>query len=136
MANNSLSTWFGNGLDDATRRRARLGVQLLETRDAPAIFTVSTDGLTFTGPNFEGGLTLSKAIQLANATPGIDTIAFNLPPIINPSNGSPVYARRTILVPTTGLPAITDPVIIDGTPHDNLGINNGKNNYGIASGSS
>src|SRR5262249_54305242 len=118
MANKSLARWFGNILLAQESKRTLLGVELLERRDAPPVFTVTTDGLTTTGPIFETGrtMTLSKCIQLANANPGIDTIQFDLPPIIDPRNGNPVFARRTIVVPPGGLPAITDPVILDGTP--------------------
>jgi parallel beta-helix repeat protein len=134
MAKSLLSKWFGKGIDAEKKNRARIGVEVLEGRDCPSLITVTTDGLTFTGPVFESpaGMTLSKAIELANKTPGIDTINFALPPILNPSNGQPVWARRTIVVPAGGLPAITDPVIIDGTPLDFTNtLTNGKNNYGI-----
>jgi CSLREA domain-containing protein len=50
-----------------------------------------------------GNCTLRAAIQQANATSGTDTINFQIP-------GSGV---RTI-APVTGLPAVTDPVVIDG----------------------
>lgn len=133
MAHKPLDSWFGNGLKARPASRTRLGVEVLEQRETPALFTVTTDGVTSTstGPLFEGGLTLQKAIQLSNSTPGLDTINFSLPPIVHPTSGNPMFARRTIIVPPGGLPAITDPVIIDGTPTDNLGITNGKNNYGI-----
>src|SRR5262249_38639020 len=47
---------------------------------------------------------------------------------------SPVYSRRTILVPAGGLPAITDPVIIDGTPAAGDSPRNNSRNYGIGNG--
>src|SRR5262249_18431213 len=62
------------------------------------------------------------------------TINFNLPPIINPSNGTREYSRRTILVPAGGLPAITDPVIIDGTPNFGDAARHSKRNFGIGNG--
>src|SRR5437773_6104466 len=52
--------------------------------------------------NDGGAGSLRQAIISANANPGVDTIKFNLPP-----------AASTIS-PGSGLPAITDPVIIDG----------------------
>src|SRR6266404_9578141 len=45
---------------------------------------------------------LRQAIINANANPGVDTIKFNLPP------------GASTISPGSGLPAITDPVIIDG----------------------
>ena len=49
----------------------------------------------------DGQCTLRAAIQVANTKPGPDTIAFNLP-----------MSRR--ITPETALPAITQPVTIDG----------------------
>ncbi|HYP20757.1 MAG TPA: hypothetical protein VEY08_11840, partial [Chloroflexia bacterium] len=54
--------------------------------------------------NDSGAGSLREAINMANAGPGKDSIIFNIP-------GSGV---RTIS-PSSGLPAITDPVEIDGT---------------------
>jgi hypothetical protein len=51
-----------------------------------------------------GTCTLRAAIQQANATAGADTIIFDIP------GGGPY-----IIQPATALPAITDPVVIDGT---------------------
>lgn len=48
--------------------------------------------------------TLQEAIDLANATPGKDTIDFQVPPV-----GTPISIQ-----PTNPLPTITDPVLIDG----------------------
>jgi titin len=45
-----------------------------------------------------------QAITNANASPGLDTITFNL-------SGTPPFT----IAPTTALPAITDPVVIDAT---------------------
>jgi hypothetical protein len=63
---------------------------------AAATFTVSNT-------HTSGDGSLAKAISDANVNPGPDTIAFNIP-------GTGVH---TLL--GTGLPAITDPVLIDGT---------------------
>lgn len=54
----------------------------------------------------QGDCTLRAAIQTANRTPGKDTIAFDL---------DPVLAR---IKPSTPLPAIVDPVLIDGWTAD------------------
>ena len=51
-----------------------------------------------------GDCTLREAINAANASPGTDTITFNIP-------GAGPHAITLL----TELPAITDPVIIDGT---------------------
>jgi hypothetical protein len=61
-----------------------------------ATFTVTTSGDSGAG-------SLRQAMLDANASPGADTIAFNIP-------GSGVHT----LIPETILPAITDPVILDG----------------------
>jgi hypothetical protein len=50
-----------------------------------------------------GNCTLRAAIMQANATPGTDTISFNIP-------GSGVQT----ISPPSALPAITDPLVIDG----------------------
>src|SRR5262245_6834328 len=52
-----------------------------------------------------GAGSLRQAMTNANAHAGTDTIEFNIP-------GSGVH---TIDVPTTQLPSITSPVVIDGT---------------------
>jgi len=52
--------------------------------------------------NDGGAGSLRQAIINANANPGVDTIKFNLPP------------GASTISPGSGLPAITDPVIIDG----------------------
>src|SRR5207253_10382645 len=51
-----------------------------------------------------GNGSLRQAILDANATNGLDTIRFQIP-----------GAGTHTIAPTTPLPAITDPVIIDGT---------------------
>ena len=76
-------------------------------------------------------MTLAQAITLSNKTPGLNTINFSLPPITH--SGTVEFDRRTIIIPPAGLPAITNPVIIDGTPNGNTAAANGTNNYGIAS---
>lgn len=62
---------------EAPRRRARLGLELLEERWTPAVFNVNTlaDGFNV-GP---GLLSLRQAIQMANATPGGNTINLTVP---------------------------------------------------------
>ncbi len=81
----------------------RLALVSLEDRQTPAVFVVSTildsgvDAAPTTG-------SLRAAILNANATPGADTIQFNI-------NGGGVQPL-TILVP---LPSLSDTVTIDGT---------------------
>ena len=63
------------------------------------------DTFTVTNTDNTGAGSLRQAITDANATPGLDTIAFDIP-------GAGVH---TIEVPVTPLPHITSPVILDGT---------------------
>jgi CSLREA domain-containing protein len=72
-----------------------------DTSEFSAVFTACS--LVVTNTNDSGPGSLRQAIQCANASPGLDTITFNIP-------GSGVQ----IISPTSPLPAITDPVIIDG----------------------
>ena len=58
---------------------------------------------TVTNTNDSGAGSLRQAILDANANPGLDTIAFDIP-------GSGVHT----ITPASTLPAITDPVVIDG----------------------
>ncbi|HXG10778.1 MAG TPA: Calx-beta domain-containing protein, partial [Gemmataceae bacterium] len=78
------------------RRKARPHLETLEDRLAPAIFLV-------TNTNDLGDGSLRQAILDANGTSGADRIEFNI------SGPGP----HTIS-PATPLPAITDPVVIDG----------------------
>jgi uncharacterized repeat protein (TIGR01451 family)/CSLREA domain-containing protein len=87
-------------------------VILREGATSPAIvqpessttFTVNTtdDSSNLCDPN--GTCTLRGAITAANANPGADTIAFNIP-------GSGIHTITVL----SGLPAITDAVTIDGS---------------------
>src|SRR5436309_775386 len=82
------------------QRKSPPVLERLEERCLLAVFTV-------TNTNDDGPGSLRQAILDANANPGLDTINFNI--------GSGV---QTINVGSTigvGLPAITDPVVIDGT---------------------
>jgi titin len=85
----------------AARRRPRPPVrpqlEELERRLAPATFTVSNT-------NDAGAGSLRLAILDSNATPGLDTIAFNVP-----------GAGGHTITPLSPLPFVTDPVILDGT---------------------
>ncbi len=72
-------------------------LEALEGRQMPSIFMVTTTADA--GPG-----SLRQAILDANAQPGLDTIAFGI-------GGSGVPVIR----PNTALPAVTDPVVIDGT---------------------
>ena len=81
---------------DSRSTRARLSVESLEDRLAPATFTV-------VNTNDSGLGSLRQAIVRANATPGSDTINFNI-------SGSGV---QTIFL-TSALPAVTDTLAIAG----------------------
>jgi CSLREA domain-containing protein len=59
-----------------------------------------------------GNCTLRAAIQQANATSGTDTIAFQIP-------GAGLHT----IAPSTALPTITDPVIIDGYTQPGSSVN-------------
>jgi hypothetical protein len=77
-------------------RRPTLLVERLETRAVPATFVVLT-------PDDAGPGSLRQAILDANAAPGADAIAFDIP-------GAGVHT----IAPLTNLPDVTDPVVIDG----------------------
>src|SRR5262245_51725801 len=79
------------------RATVRPRVELLEGRLAPATFLV-----TNTRDGDPGSL--REAIHMANATPGADTIKFNIPI----DRGPPVIVLRS------ALPTVTGPVTIDG----------------------
>ena len=78
-------------------RTVRPRVQVLEGRVLPSIFTV-------TNTDDSGPGSLRQAILDANAEPGTDTIAFDIP-------GGGVQTIQ----PASALPTITSPVVIDGT---------------------
>ena len=80
-----------------SRRRAPLAVEALEDRLVPSTFWV-TNTLD-SGPG-----SLRQAILGANAHPGRDAINFAIP-------GAGVHT----IAPRSALPAITDPVVINGT---------------------
>ena len=67
-------------------------------------FNAIRQSFVVTNTNDHGSGSLPQAIMDANATPGADTITFNIP-------GSGVQT----ITPRTALPIITDPVTIDGT---------------------
>ncbi len=83
--------------DSKGRRRVRPSVEALESRRLLASFVVTNTADTGDG-------SLRQAILDADANPGLDTISFDIP-------GGGV---RTI-APTTPLPDVTDPAVIDGT---------------------
>ncbi|HEY1599440.1 MAG TPA: right-handed parallel beta-helix repeat-containing protein, partial [Pirellulales bacterium] len=74
----------------------RLGLEPLEERRLLTVFSVTSTADSGTG-------TLRDAIVQANSNPGPDTISFNIP-------GSGVHT----ITPLTQLPAITDPLTING----------------------
>src|SRR5271157_5831525 len=82
------------------KRPLNLSFEFVEDCELLATFTV-TSAVDPSGPS--GTLTLRQAIDASNATPGPDTIDFNTP-------GPGVHT----IAPTSALPAIPDPVIIDG----------------------
>ncbi|MCE9564846.1 MAG: right-handed parallel beta-helix repeat-containing protein [Planctomycetes bacterium] len=90
----------------------RLNAETLESRDTPAIFTVTntTDGAAGS---------LRDAITRANASPGADTIAFAIPTsdmhfVDANGNGKFNAGDYWSIAPTSALPAITQTVILDG----------------------
>lgn len=76
--------------------RARLAVEHLESRHVLSTFTVLNTADSGAG-------SLRQAILDANASPGLDSIAFNIP-----------GAAAHTITPTSALPAVADPVVIDG----------------------
>ncbi|HEY1377553.1 MAG TPA: FG-GAP-like repeat-containing protein [Gemmataceae bacterium] len=73
-----------------------LSVEQLESRDAPAVFTVTS--AADSGPG-----SLRQAILDANARPGADTIRFQ------------IASGTQTITPATALPTVTDPVVLDAT---------------------
>src|SRR5262249_19324166 len=80
------------------RRRAdaRLNLESLEARQLLAVFTV-------TNANNAGSGSLRQAILNANSTTALDTIEFR------------IGQGPKDLVPTSPLPEITNPVVLEGT---------------------
>jgi hypothetical protein len=76
-------------------RRYRPTVEALEGRELLSVFAVNSNADS--GPG-----SLRQAILNSNANPGTNTITFNL-------SGS------TTIMPTTSLPTVRGPVVIDGT---------------------
>ena len=89
-----------SGLAGPHRRRL-LFLEPLEDRLAPAVFTVNNAGDTGAGAGLAGDL--RYCITQDNATPGANTIQFDIP-------GAGV---QTINL-TSALPAISNPVVVDG----------------------
>lgn len=79
-----------------TRFRSCLGLEALEDRYAPAVFTV-------TNVNDSGPGSLRSAILKANATVDADSVLFNIP----------AASIKTIAL-QSALPNITQPLVIDG----------------------
>jgi hypothetical protein len=93
--------------NSSSKRRTsfRPSLELLEDRLAPATFSV-------VNTLDSGAGSLRQAIVDANAVAGLDSIVFNIP-------GSGVQTIR----PTTMLPAITSPVVIDGYTQPGSSVN-------------
>jgi hypothetical protein len=81
----------------ARPKPVRLSVESLDERALPSTFTVTTGANDGTG-------SLRQAILDSNATPGADTIAFDI-------GGGGVQTIQ----PTAALPDVTDAAVIDGT---------------------
>jgi hypothetical protein len=100
-----LTMWFTSRLRDKTHRHSgrthRPSLELLEDRTVPSTFLVTNVADTADDTNVGS---LRWAIQQANGSPGLDTIAFQIP-------GSGVHTIQ----PLSALPTITDSVVIDGT---------------------
>jgi hypothetical protein len=112
MSTNLFSRWIQKAFGTKTRqqrecrgerrhrqaRRSRLLLEPLEAREllSATIFTVNTTADSGAG-------SLRQAILDANANPGADIIQFNI-------GGAGVHT----ISPTSQLPAITDPVVING----------------------
>jgi titin len=79
-----------------SRLTCRPQLEALECRLSPAVFTVTTHADSGAG-------SLRQAIINANATAGLHTIKFS------------IGTGLQIIAPATPLPAITSPVVIDGT---------------------
>jgi CSLREA domain-containing protein len=89
--------WSGNGPGDSD------GV-FAQRFAGPFTYVVNTTADTSDGSCDLTHCTLREAINASNSGPGIDRIIFNIP-----SSGPHTIA------PTSALPTITDPVVIDGT---------------------
>jgi CSLREA domain-containing protein len=81
---------------------ALVGAPLAAPARAATTFTVNSADDVDDGACDATHCSLREAISAANANPGVDTIAFQI-------SGAP------IIKPTTPLPTISDPVVLDGT---------------------
>jgi hypothetical protein len=77
-----------------------------------AASSLAADTFTVTNTSDSGAGSLRQAIDDANANPGADTIAFNIP-------GAGVHT----ITPLTDLPQITDGVTIDGYTQPGSSVN-------------
>src|SRR5262249_35730815 len=99
-------------LTTKTPSRFRPALDALEAREVPAVITVTGTGDTIA---MDGLVTLREALTAASTNmasgdaaagdPGLDTIKFNIA-------GAPGTVHT--IQPTGALPAITDPIFIDG----------------------
>jgi hypothetical protein len=122
------STWVERTIDFGTvnhtvqsngNRRLELKIIVDNNSDDDMWFAYATTGypsvlggscgptFTVTSTSNSGAGSLRQAITDANACPGLNTIAFNV-------TGTGCVSGVCTIAPTSGLPAVTDPVIIDG----------------------
>ena len=95
---NALVIWQDSR--DSASTKANIYGDVVKVGDAVII---PSTGTTVTNTNDQGAGSLRQAILNANSTAGTDTIKFNIP----------ASGPHTIL-PATPLPALTEPVVIDG----------------------
>ena len=100
MATKTLNSWLPvKAKKTRNANEARIQVEKLEDRTAPAIFTITSDGVT----NLPG-LSLQEAIAAANANPGADEIRWDIS-----------VASSIVNSGVAGLlPAITETLTIEG----------------------
>ena len=84
---------------------------------------------TVTNTNDTGPGSLRQAILDANANAGTDTIDFNIPAVTD--SGCNAVTGVCTIQPTSALPTITDPVIIDGYTQPGASSNTNPTGQGL-----